>query len=352
MVIFQYIKIALGWRNWSVFLYNAFLENFFLVLYFALVLPDFSNQFLIKVMLFYLFSVFSTSYGYLINDYADRETDALQGKKNVFSSLEKGDSILIILGVLGLSIVLGSYFVKDGPFLMIWFVWLFLATFYSLNPIRLKEKGRLGLIMVVLAQRLLPTLLVFAAFSYWSIVDIFLFCFYIFIRGFSSDLNHQLEDYHLDKRTKTNTFAVEAGYDSARKRFQIILELEKFLFAVLLLRVYWVMRNLYPGFSLVYLSFFIGYLFLYFAAWYRVRQGADRNPFLEREKNIFQFLHHPVPTIIFPLILCLHLITLNSHYIWIVIFLLINKLIVQKDLLYNNFPVLLLREKMAVWGKK
>lgn len=230
-----FIHQYLGWRNWSVLTYNSAIENVFPIFYIALHDRLFSWRFAGDFFIFFLFSMFSTSYGYLINDLSDRDLDRAHGKANTFENDSLSKATLVVLFFLLLSLAFASNFWGKQGFLALWLVWFLITTFYSLRPIRLKERGKVGLAFVVIAQRVLPTLIVFAAFSHWDAITILVFTSYMLFRGLSSDVSHQLEDYHRNVATGTGTYAVQSGFEKTRKLFRVSLEMEKVLLFLCLL---------------------------------------------------------------------------------------------------------------------
>ena len=329
-----------------VLVYNSVIENIFLIFYIALRDQLFSLGFIIDFFFFLLFSMFSTTYGYLINDLADKELDILHGKNNTFKDDSRIKASLIVLLFLALSIIFGLRFIKTPLFLSLWLGWGFIATSYSLKPIRLKERGKGGLIFVVLAQRVLPTLIIFAAFKHYAWADVIVFTAYIFFRGLSSDLNHQLEDYHKDSVTKTDTYSVQAGLQKAQKILRFSLEMEKGLLIFCLLIMYLELPHLQIcGISLI-LPVLLIYLFLYGLNWVEIRsQGVDidPNPFVLGRKDIFQFIHHAFPSIFLPFYLLLLLVYGRWLFIPIAVLFVIFRKMYCLELIRNSFPLRIIR---------
>ena len=337
MQIYKHIKVLLGWRNWAVFTYNSFIENIFVIFYVVLALNDFSNTLLRNILIFYCFSILSTSYGYLVNDYGDIDLDTIHGKKNTFLGMRKIYALLYVLSAFLLSVILAIPFLKQDFFLVFWMIWIFFTTSYSTKPLRLKEKGKYGLIIVVLAQRLLPILLVFAAFNYLYLIDVCIISLYVLFRGLSSDLNHQLEDYQLDVRTSTTTFVVNRGFDASQKIFTTILRIERVLLLIFLLRMGLLLGEEYSISTLIIWMFFTLYVFMLLKAEIITIKGYFHNPFSKNEKNIMQFIHHPFPTIVLPFLLLLFLVRYNFFYVIFFIILIINKNLFNSKILKNNF---------------
>lgn len=344
--IIYFINHYFGWRNWSVLVYNSLIENVFVLFYIALCQELYSIRFTVDFIIFLLFSSFCTTYGYLINDLADKDLDKLHGKENTFQDDSRTKATFIVLLFLILSIILGVRFIKNPLFLPLWLCWGFIATFYSLKPIRLKERGKSGLIFVVLAQRLLPTLIIFTAFKHYVLVDVIVFTAYIFFRGLSSDLNHQLEDFHKDLVTRTDTYAVRAGLQKAQKIFRFSLEIEKGLLILCLFIMYLQLPNLeIYGISLL-LPVLIVYLFLYGFNWLQIKSQSgdiDVNPFVSGRKDIFQFIHHAFPSVVLPFYLLLLLFFEKWLFIFLLLFFIILRKMYSLELIRNSFPVRIIR---------
>ena len=231
------ISKYLGWRNWAVLNYNAVFENLFVVFYIALIDARYDSQFIVDTLILIVFSIFATTYGYLINDYSDIELDRLHGKANTFKDDSRFKALAILLLIIVLSII-SCYPFLGNTYFIVWAVsWFVIATFYSLKPIRLKERGTVGIVFVVMAQRVLPALIIFSVFHFDHWLDISLLLLYILFRGFSSDVNHQLSDYYKDQATGTSTFAVSKGYQRVSRIFYFSLNAERILLALILIRL-------------------------------------------------------------------------------------------------------------------
>ncbi|NIV13306.1 MAG: hypothetical protein GWN62_19085, partial [Aliifodinibius sp.] len=288
--------------------------------------------------IFYVFSIFSTSFGYLLNDLSDRKLDRGHGKPNTFQNDTLSYAISVVAICFLLSTCLAIPFFNRQFFLILWGIWVISVVAYSLPPFRFKQRGLIGLLIVVFAQRVLPTLIVFSAFNYNNFTDIWLFTLYIFLRGLSSDINHQIEDLGRDAETKINTFAVNVGHKKIKRLFSWVLEAEKILLLILVLRIGTVIHQTYPSaawFAWLFLGVY--YLPLYGISFYKQVRGEARNPFLYGEKNIFQVIHHPFPSIFIPVVFCLFLSQFNSFYVFVLAGFMVNKKLYKREVLLNNF---------------
>jgi 4-hydroxybenzoate polyprenyltransferase len=243
-----------------------------------------------------------------------------------------------------ISVVFAIPFLGNTIFLILWAAWILMTTAYSVKPIRLKERGSIGLVDVVLAQRVMPILLVFAAFGYSKTGDVLLITIYILFRGLASDINHQIEDYQQDWKTATRTFAVSKGYGRTRKIFYFVLECEKllllFILIVMLIRLHDQSgMTIHPFLTLPFV-----YIAAYLYSIYRIIRGRWENPFGTREKSIFQFIHHPFPSVILPLFLLCNLMVYNLVYGLLLILFLQNKRLLNKETIVNSYPYTLLKK--------
>lgn len=311
----------LGWRNWAVLSYNSVAENMFVFFYIALVQRFDFFTFLAEFIIFFGFSVICTSYGYLVNDLGDRELDRLHGKDNTFTGDSPLKASFVVLLFLGFSIPFGLYFVKKDYFLLLWLVWFAISTSYSMEPIRLKERGKAGLLLVVMAQRVIPALMIFSAFDFLGYNEFILLTIYIFFRGLSSDLNHQIEDYENDLKTSTGTFAVKTGDEKTRMLFRISLEFEKIMLLVCLCICCYTLNDIrfldYPVILLLVISYIVVYAINVVLV--VGDSTVDVSPFGMERKNIFQFIHHTFPTIIITFYLLCMLVSIDWRYVSILI---------------------------------
>ncbi len=294
------VKKYLGWRNWAVFLYNSVLENLFVLFVIALYKNRFDLNFVLQALVFLVFSILATTYGYLINDFSDRELDRAHDKANTFANDSTLQAVLVLIVVLLMCLVSSQPFWKSKYFLTLTVPWFLIATFYSLPPLRLKERGKWSLFFVAIAQRLLPVLILFAVFDFmhgWLPVAI---AFYVFLRGIASDLNHQLEDFENDRKTGTRTFVVSSGFRRAQTVFSLVLHLERLMLAGLLAVFGFLFKSRGWEVAFVLWATFALYL-LALIVFYLQPSQWQKNPFDAEQKSIAQFLHHSYPSVVLPL---------------------------------------------------
>ncbi|NOX87889.1 MAG: UbiA family prenyltransferase [Calditrichaeota bacterium] len=325
----EWVSKYIGWRNWAVLRFNSVFENIFVIFYIALLLNRNDSVFVAESLIFMVFSIFATTYGYLINDYSDIELDKKHRKPNTFENDAQTKALGVIAIILVLSVLSSLYFWSKPYFLILAGSWFLIATFYSLPPIRLKERGTVGILFVVMAQRLIPILILFSVFEFWNGWNAAILALYVLFRGFSSDLNHQLEDYRKDRQTGTKTFAVSKGYARVRKLFRLSLHVERILLAVILVQLYLnvlITNRILLVFLLITISvYFLSLALHYFKASYD-KQERNSNPFDPSAKNLVQFLHHAYPSVALPLALN---VILTIEYLPFIVLLLVQILIRQ-----------------------
>ena len=317
----------LSWRNLGILRYNAVWQNLAALFYIGFQERSFSAAFLGRVLAFAVFSTLMTGYGYLVNDLADKDLDRQHGKPNAFENTSRTQAAAIAGAVLLVGGLFSFPFWDRPQFWAIWLLWVLDASFYSLPPLRLKERGGWGLAATITAQQTLPTLLIFAAFGdlwSWGAVG---FALFATVRGISSDVSHQMRDYRNDLRTGTRTFAVKNGYRTTQRLYAASLEAERLtLGGVLILIFAGITQNAVPSFppltlgnlilpvtGLVLLS--MGLLMLIYLlllartigrSWQAYQAGtlAENDPYNEQRqaqvRDALHIIHHTLPSVVLP----------------------------------------------------
>jgi len=290
-----------------------------------------------QLFVFYFFSALATSYGYLVNDLGDRELDRRHNKPNVFEK----DSAFCAITVVGLfllgAVLLSLYFRKNHPFVALWLLWILIATFYSLPPFRLKEKGKIGLLLIVTAQRLIPALLIFSVFGKMASADAVIIILYIMNRGFISDLRHQLEDLEHDLSTGTRTFAAE-NREQAGIFFKCLLKIDLLLQGMVHLACLFTMPRIsMHGFSIpvtlpVFLVFVLGVVVLF------LKHGTGSNGDPYYDTGLRNFLHLGIPSFYFPLYLLIVLVLYSPLMLTVLVFFLLLHRIFSPDRIRRSLP--------------
>jgi 4-hydroxybenzoate polyprenyltransferase len=171
-------------------------------------------DFFFFLLIYCIYQLFLISYGYVINSYADREDDLKAGKHREITYVPNGHLFLIIgflaVGSLGIPLFFNTKIKILGV------ITFLLATFYSLKPIRFKERGLLGILVPALTQRSLLFLFFALLVSSSTLIDLYLFIWLALI-GIIIIMAHQLMDFDNDKKTGTHTWAIAVGIKRAKK---------------------------------------------------------------------------------------------------------------------------------------
>lgn len=311
-----------AWRSWGLIRYNSVWQNVAALFYVGLARRWFSLDYIRDIVFFLIFSLTGTAYGYLVNDLADVELDRRAGKSNVFHGMGRAKAVLVVAVVFGVMVVCGLPFARRPDFMPLWITWALTATCYSLPPVRLKERGALGLAATIAAQQPIPVAMAFAALGHLRTWGALAFVAYITLRGISSDVGHQMRDRERDKAAGAVTFAVLHGHRVIARMYAFSLELETLLLGAILAVVMldvppvhllgWSVAPAWPLLIvyLVLLPLTVG------RAWIRLARGEWVDPYDESPegppRDLLHLIHHPFPTVILPLYLAVWL----TIYYW------------------------------------
>ena len=214
-----------------------------------------------KVLISLLFYAFFISFGYLINDYCDRDLDQKAGKVREIHSLS--NRVVLILLVLLFAfgwIILIPFWNLGFPLFIMVFISYLISIFYSLPPVRLKERGFLGLLGASIAQRFLPILVMGLIWQDLHI-EIIIWALIGFLVGMRYILIHQYEDLAADKTTGVQTFASRRlTFIPILMRIIFICELIALFGIIYLVSKRDILFIWIIGFVALYL---VGYFFLY-----------------------------------------------------------------------------------------
>jgi 4-hydroxybenzoate polyprenyltransferase len=148
------------------------------------------------------------SFGYGLNDIADRRSDAVAGKNNHAVGLSRLSRAVFLLVAAGISLGLSLVWAADIAAPLFVLAGLALTVVYSAPPVRLKERGFAGIAAAALAQWTLPVLAISAAEPHgWlqpASVSMALLGFALGVRWMGV---HQLVDLEKDRSAGVQTFA-------------------------------------------------------------------------------------------------------------------------------------------------
>jgi 4-hydroxybenzoate polyprenyltransferase len=153
--------------------------------------------------------------GYFVNDLSDLSADRKAGKDRGVLHLTKQGMLVTGLALWGVNI-LSLFFIRQHH------AWLFITGVilsylsmlgYSLPPLRLKERGLVGVITAAAGQRTLPVIVLASTIE--SIpTSVPLYLALLTVNGLRWILIHQVMDRENDGATRIRTYAVQ---ESARK---------------------------------------------------------------------------------------------------------------------------------------
>jgi len=227
--------------------------NFIAAFILIIDLPD-PVKYFPQIIILGVYMIFLGSYGYVINSYSDREADAIVGKhpEARYFSIRETQAILAILAIP--SIAIPVYF-PDVRIKLLGIMTFLLVTFYSLKPIRFKERGVLGIFAAALTQRTLPFLLFIYIIPDPDTAIANFLLLWLSIVGLAIIMTHQYSDLENDRKSRVNTWAVERGITHAKKLIKLILIL---LFILVLVPI--LILPFYEGLTIsMVILYFSGY---------------------------------------------------------------------------------------------
>lgn len=297
MAVFEDLKQLIRWEDWA---FDKILPLFLIVSYVSLAYGEFGTRFICDFFFLLAFANLSAAYGFLMNDFSDRGIDLQEGKPNAFARLDPRRALFILGSMLALATLPSLRFWRRPWFLPLWILWLLDATFYSLPPLRLKERGVFGLWAPAIAQFVLPDLLFFAALGHFGGIDMWVFTTYVGAKGISIALSQQLADLANDTRTHTATYAVRRGRSCTESLYTVALLTEPVLMAVLLAVMTTHLPTLViPGLQWhvnLAMPLWVGYVVLGILALLRWRAtGRLTDPYSGKDKDIFNIWYALFP---------------------------------------------------------
>jgi 4-hydroxybenzoate polyprenyltransferase len=299
------LRIAsfIRWRDWGPGKIPVFCT---LLAYIALAKRDFSAGFLLDFLLFIFFAVAQSALGYVVNDWGDRHIDKLHGKKNAFDNLTVSAGLLR-LGLLScVAFLSGLPFVKQPVFLPLWIGWVFFTCAYSLEPLRLKERGVLGLGVSSIAQWTVPMLIAFSAMARFGHWDMAVFAIANSISGATLEIAHQRYDRAKDLSTRTETFGARIVSNKLDRLYAAALIFDKLAIACVVITVSLVLSVLGRAFYWNASAYILPavYLVIALAAILENKReaahGSFLDPYYSKGHSANKILHETVPNLIVP----------------------------------------------------
>lgn len=200
-------RALVRWGEW----YDSKIPLFLLCLYYAALSGPALGLRLIGEMAMVLLTLcICASFGYILNDFSDREADRRAGKQNALADVAAPRAVTIVLVAAAAGLASALYYWRQPNAVALLALCYGLATIYSAPPARLKERGAIGLIVAALAQRTAPAAFIFEAMRSWDWTAVAL-CILGTVIGLRFILIHQLRDSANDAQAGVNTFGTVYG---------------------------------------------------------------------------------------------------------------------------------------------
>jgi 4-hydroxybenzoate polyprenyltransferase len=309
------------WRDWG---FDKLPLFFAVAFYVVQAGEDDIGRFVPRFFAFVVLIVTMALYGFLVNDLGDIELDRRHGKRNAFLKMGPRKGTLVVTGIVVVMILATLPFLHRRWFVPVMVVWFLGSTFYSLPPLRLKERGWVGLVASLTAQLPLPVLVTCAAFGYRLGWDVLAFVAYATCKGLSLDVGHQRLDLARDAQTDTGTFAVRQGYERVTRTYGWTLTLERLLLGVVLVAIMlglpcvWLLGlKVSSGWPL-----FLLYVWLLVLTVLRARGGL-LDPYYEGRKDVVNILHVVFPNFVVPFYLLVLMVLHDIVAAWLLVFFLV-----------------------------
>ena len=277
-----------------------------------------NSKILLYIFISILLSIGIAGIGYVFNDYIDYEDDKKNKKQNLFIQFSKSQGIILIFIFLVLSVFPWFLLPFDRFSLLLIITEFLLFIIYALPPIRLKERGLAGVITDALYAQVIPCIL--ATYTYSKIGEktsfytsfIWIYISWLIILGCRNIINHQIQDYHNDINTNTQTFVTKHGIiKSKRWVLYLLIPIEFLLFLLLVFYL--------PGTQhLLFLLFLI-----YVIAYIIIQKIKNKNFIFKDTNELVSFFNQKILNefceIHLPIFLLCYFSLLKPFFLWILI---------------------------------
>jgi len=182
-----------------------------------------SNRHALSMLLLLLSTVGMASFGFLLNQWTDREEDALGGKQNTTANL----AFRPVLGLLILSALLASlpWCFHDFSLLQWTCIGLQFGTLliYHVPPIRAKNHSVLAVLLDSLYSSVFYSLLAWSLFQELQSAQTMLLLVWCFGKGLRNIILHQIQDQSADAASGRITLAHRFGLRSLRTAVLLVI---------------------------------------------------------------------------------------------------------------------------------
>jgi len=168
----------------------------------------------------------------------------------------------------------------------------------------------------------LPTLICFSIFGDVLSLECLYFLVYSIFKGGAYDIGHQFQDFILDSKTKTSTFAVRHGKKIVLHLFNIFLVLERIFFFFILIMLSGTIQVNIQNYSYnpMYIALFIDVILLILVFGEEIKRKSVIDPYFEDIRGSGNILHVIFPNMIFPILILSALSIKNFYYLILLVF--------------------------------
>lgn len=174
------------------------------------------NEFFEILLAFFISVIGSASFGFLINDISDIESDKLSQKRNYSAQLSKIWQAVLVIVSLNVAILPWLHIPFSLPAIVLFSLQLILLSAYSLPPVRLKNHISISVLVDALYSSVLPIAIAFFVFKPESMQILFIAAYLALLaafvlRGFRNILLHQVLDSDNDQKSGLPSFVLRHG---------------------------------------------------------------------------------------------------------------------------------------------
>jgi 4-hydroxybenzoate polyprenyltransferase len=263
--------------------------------------------------------VLSASWGFLINDLADRESDAKSGRRDDIHGhgIGRGRMYAMILAAAGGSWAIVFAIGGGVPFKVVLAINYLIAFLYSCPPIRLKIRGFWGFLANSLIERPLPVLVLLTYMRYYTAATILL---PVLVELTWSVFKHQAADVRGDSEAHVTTFAVSLGEAASTRIVMSFLNPLSVAALLALTALAWLgAPELGVALGIVFAAVLVGAVAAYFAE----RRGSLRVYFTPTDPPYIIFLNLAYRYLLLPVLGVGVMLLLPGYYL-IVAFLVVS----------------------------
>lgn len=193
----------------------------------------------------------------LVNDLTDREIDRRTGKERWITSIPSPGGMMIPVFLLAFGFFALSQAGGNMPVFASFTLAVFLGIFYSLKPVRFKDRGIWGILAYSLSATILNVIVPWTLFRPAFLLLPLLFTV-VFGDKLIQILFHQIADFDSDSEEEVKSFAVASGRDKAERVLRSVLKIALVADAFLLFFILFEMKVQSPFTWLIGLACVLG----------------------------------------------------------------------------------------------